>query len=295
MNNSPPTVSIGVPVFNGATTLKAALDSVLNQTYSDFEIIISDNCSTDGTAAICENYAAQDGRIRYVRQEINIGAEPNFKFVLDEAQGKYFMWAAADDIRSLDFVEVNFNFLEENPAYVASTSPNCFEGQDYMGPDVVSFAIKGSIEDRFDAYLDNCWKSNGIFYALIRRYVIQNCDQIGKHYLANDWAINLYLASRGEIHRTDRGMIILGDGGLSNSRSIWSAFRTSLFSWIFPFYRFSYCAIKWSSNFPVYRRMKLIYRLLKLNMLAAYNQIYAEIYSFYFRHIRLYVRKNHGK
>lgn len=93
-----PQVSIGMPVYNGEPFIREALDSLLAQTFTDFELIISDNASTDGTEAICRDYAAKDKRIRYVRQAENRGAAANFQFVLDEAVGEYFMWAAADDV-----------------------------------------------------------------------------------------------------------------------------------------------------------------------------------------------------
>ena len=93
----PAAVSIGMPVYNGEKYIREALDSLLGQSFTGFELIISDNASTDGTEAICQQYAAKDSRIRYVRQPVNLGALDNFTFVLDEARGGYFMWAAADD------------------------------------------------------------------------------------------------------------------------------------------------------------------------------------------------------
>ena len=99
-------VSIGMPVYNGAKYIREALDSLLSQTYTDFELIISDNSSTDETQSICEEYAFADKRIKYIRQKENIGATKNFQFVLDEAVGEFFMWAADDDVWSENWVEV---------------------------------------------------------------------------------------------------------------------------------------------------------------------------------------------
>jgi glycosyltransferase involved in cell wall biosynthesis len=99
-----PKVSIGMPVFNGEPFIREALDSLLAQSFIDFELIISDNASTDGTAAICQDYAANDKRISYVRQSSNIGPLANFQYVLDRAVGDYFMWAAADDRWSQDWL-----------------------------------------------------------------------------------------------------------------------------------------------------------------------------------------------
>jgi len=100
-----PKISIGMPVYNGVKYIREALDSLLGQTFTDFELIISDNASTDNTEAICREYAAKDERIRYIRQPHNLGASANFKFVLDEALGEYFMWAAADDVWDKNWIE----------------------------------------------------------------------------------------------------------------------------------------------------------------------------------------------
>src|SRR5688572_10868700 len=92
-----PRVSIGLPVYNGENYLAEAIDSILAQTFEDFELIISDNASTDRTQEICEAYAAKDGRIRYYRSEVNKGSAWNFNRVFELARGEYFKWAAHDD------------------------------------------------------------------------------------------------------------------------------------------------------------------------------------------------------
>ena len=92
-----PIVTIGLPVFNGAATLAAALETLVRQDYPNLQIIISDNASTDGTFAICEEFARGDPRIRIIRKQVNEGAVANFRTVLDAAEGEFFMWAAADD------------------------------------------------------------------------------------------------------------------------------------------------------------------------------------------------------
>ena len=104
MSHSQPTVSIGMPVYNGGKYIRDALDSLLAQTFTNFELIISDNASTDRTEQICREYADRDARIQYVRQPVNRGATANFQFVLDEAAGEYFMWAAYDDYWKPHFI-----------------------------------------------------------------------------------------------------------------------------------------------------------------------------------------------
>lgn len=104
-----PKVSIGMPVYNGEKFIHEALDSLIAQTFTDFELVISDNASTDETQTICETYALRDPRIRYVRQTENKGALANFQFVLNEALGEYFMWAAADDLWDEHWIESIYN------------------------------------------------------------------------------------------------------------------------------------------------------------------------------------------
>lgn len=99
-----PRVSIGLPVYNGENFLKVALDSILSQTFSDFELIISDNASTDRTEEICRSYAAKDRRIYYYRQETNQGSVSNYNHVFELARGEYFKWIAHDDIYAPEFL-----------------------------------------------------------------------------------------------------------------------------------------------------------------------------------------------
>jgi len=97
-----PKVSIGLPVYNGARFLKEAIDSILSQTFTDFELIICDNDSDDGTAEIALGYARADSRVRYHRNDRNIGAAHNFNKAFSLSRGQYFKWAACDDIHLPD-------------------------------------------------------------------------------------------------------------------------------------------------------------------------------------------------
>ena len=99
-----PRVSIGLPVYNGELFLENALDSILSQTYSDFELIISDNASDDKTEEICRSYAARDKRVRYSRNAHNLGAAPNYNRVYHLARGRYFKWASHDDVLAPEFL-----------------------------------------------------------------------------------------------------------------------------------------------------------------------------------------------
>ena len=113
--NVPPRVTIGLPVYNGENYLAEAIDSILGQTYTDFELIISDNASTDRTEEICRTFADQDERIRYFRHERNRGASPNYNFTVEKARGEYFKWAAHDDVLHPAFLEKAVDALDADP------------------------------------------------------------------------------------------------------------------------------------------------------------------------------------
>ncbi len=122
MTNRPALLSIGLFVYNGEAFLRQTLDSLLGQTFRDFELIISDNASSDATQAICESYAQSDARIRYSRNEKNLGAGPNIRRVFALATGKYFKWAACDDLYEPTFLEKCIAALEADSTYVAAHS-----------------------------------------------------------------------------------------------------------------------------------------------------------------------------
>jgi glycosyltransferase involved in cell wall biosynthesis len=113
-----PLISIGLPTYNGETFLRQALDSLLAQDYQNFEIIISDNASTDGTAAICREYAATDARIKFFQNDENRGAVYNFCRVLALSSGKYFMWAADHDLWHSTLLTKASAVLESDPSVV---------------------------------------------------------------------------------------------------------------------------------------------------------------------------------
>ena len=119
-------VSIGMPVFNDKPFLAPAIDALLAQTYTNFELIISDDGSTDGSEKICRDYAARDPRIRYIRQPKTLGISRNMTFLLGEGKGEYFMWAADDDLWHCDFIATLHTALEQNPESISAFTPFYF-------------------------------------------------------------------------------------------------------------------------------------------------------------------------
>ncbi len=121
-NQRTPLVSVGMPVRNGQKYICQALDSILNQTLTDIEVVICDNDSTDDTQSICQGYVARDPRVRYFRNEQNLGPAGNHNRCFSHAIGKYFKWHAHDDLIAPTFLEKCVAVLENDPKVVNSHS-----------------------------------------------------------------------------------------------------------------------------------------------------------------------------
>ncbi len=286
-----PKVSIGMPVYNGEPFIREALDSLLAQTFTDFDLIISDNASTDGTEAICQEYAAKDKRIRYIRQTENRGATANFQFVLDEAVGEYFMWAAADDRWGELFVEENFNFLTQNFSYIGSISQSYTQSGE-IGAVAGSTTISNPDKwDRVEKFLVNP-ASNARYYSLWRRSHLANLKLSRYDYVAGDWAIISELLKSGMINCIGKEIQFFKGAGISaNPVRYFDSVRKNFLEFLFPFFFFSqyllssgffvrkpYFTIKmiflWNyGGFVPYWRQRLgtiLWRVVKLSDVAAY-------------------------
>ena len=112
---SAPRLSIGLPVYNGEGLLSEAIEALLGQSFQNFELIISDNASTDGTESICRHYSERDSRVRYIRQPHDIGMVPNHNFLARRAAGEYFKWASHDDLYARDYLRSCVGVLDEHP------------------------------------------------------------------------------------------------------------------------------------------------------------------------------------
>lgn len=165
-----PRISIGVPVYNGAETIGAALEPLLAQTYGDFELVVSDNASTDSTAEVVQSLAHLDKRIRYVRQPINLGVNGNYSFVASVARGEYLKWASCSDWCAPTFLEHCLAALDnDRTAVLAAPRTRLFAvdlatAQDY--PDDIQLLDNRPV-DRFIA-LTRTMRLNNAMNGLIR-------------------------------------------------------------------------------------------------------------------------------
>jgi len=111
-----PRVSIGMPVYNRDKYVAASIEAHLNQTYGDFELILTDNCSTDRSEEICRDFAAKDSRIKYYRNPSNLGAAGNYRRCFELANGEFFRWTPSDDLVSLNLLERAVDILDHDPS-----------------------------------------------------------------------------------------------------------------------------------------------------------------------------------
>jgi glycosyltransferase involved in cell wall biosynthesis len=276
-------VTIGVPVYNGARTLRPVLDSIVAQSYVNSKIVISDNASTDATESICREFAAKDDRIIYIRQSSNIGADANFSCVLDQADTEYFMWAAADDIRSTDFIEENLRFLDSHPDFVGSTCRVRFAGSAY---DPVNMGDETRDEpDQLDRILNffGAWHANGRFYSLFRTAIVRNTRLSGPAFLGKDWIFIIRLLQHGKLKRLECGSVELGQNGVSNSSEVFSRFRTRAICWFVPLFDLSLTTLSLFRKATIRQKYKIFVRLLKLNYWAFRLQIKTEMKRTYAR------------
>lgn len=225
----PPTVSIGVPVYNGERLVARALESLCAQTFADVEIIISDNASTDGTEAICRAYAARHPHIRYHRQPRNLGAAGNFNFVFREARGRFFKWAAHDDVLAPDYLAACVEALEANPdAVLAGTdaglinddgSPLTYDAERrtfidrygklwYWAPEPESGTNSADPVRRFATLvLRDSWCLE--VFGLIRTEALRRSSLIGSYY-GSDKILLAELATIGRFHKVPKPLFLRG-------------------------------------------------------------------------------------
>ena len=117
-----PRLTIALPVYNGEKYVAESLEALLGQSFTDFELIISDNASTDSTGDICRRYEKQDSRIRYFRQPRNIGLAPNVNFIVGQASGELYKEASHDDLYARNLLESCIEALDEYPQVVLAHS-----------------------------------------------------------------------------------------------------------------------------------------------------------------------------
>lgn len=195
-------LSVGIPVYNRARFIEESVDSVLTQTFSDFELIISDNRSTDRSPQICEMYAQKDPRIRFLQQSENIGAARNFNFLFKESSGKYFKWAASDDLLDREYLDLCIGVLERDPSVVLAYAKSAFidaEGNSLDVRDGRWNVTSNSAFERLCEVISYEYSCN-LMFGVFRSSALAKTRLIG-NYPGGDYRLLADLAAIGKFHQ----------------------------------------------------------------------------------------------
>lgn len=194
-------ISVGMPVYNGARWVRQAIESILAQTYTDFEFIISDNASADDTEAICREYAARDERIQYRRNAENSGACENYNAVVRYASGEYFRWASSNDSCAPAFLATCAEALDSNPDVVLCY-PRTLLVNDATGSREPYQDNLNLMEDDPSARVKRLLTSiqlNNAMNGLMRAHVLRQTAPL-KAYRASDLNLMVELALHGKFY-----------------------------------------------------------------------------------------------
>jgi glycosyltransferase involved in cell wall biosynthesis len=218
----PPRLSIGLPVFNGERYLAEAIESLLAQSFSDFELLILDNASTDATKRICADFCSRDQRIRYTRNAANIGAARNFNLAVAQTRAPFFKWAAHDDLCAPEFLERCVEVLEADEGCVLAYPKARIKDEETEAWEDYELRLptdSADVVERFEALLrgHKCFEVFGV----IRRSALQETGLIGT-YAHGDGVLLAQLALRGRFQEipeflffprrhSDQSMAMLGD------------------------------------------------------------------------------------
>jgi len=260
-----PLVSIGVPVYNGADKIEKALNSLLLQTYTNIEVVISDNASTDETGEICKRISNLDQRVQYMRQPINMGPAVNFKTVLDQAKGDYFMWLGHDDWLSESYIEDCMSILVKNPdvSIVCGQAVYYIDDFEQYKGNVVQL-LQESSQERVIAYY-SVVADNGVFYGLMRRDWLRKIRFI--NVMGSDWLMIASMTFMGKVLTLPSVIVNRALGGSSVSyKKIARTFDVPMIQAYFPHVAVAMAAFKeiaWAD--PIYSidrlsRIKLAFK-----------------------------------
>ncbi len=195
-----PRVTVGMPVYNGEAYVERALDSLLAQDFEDFELIVSDNGSTDATETIVRRYAERDPRIRYQRTEENRGAAWNFSHLVDMARGEYFRWACHDDTCEPTHLRRCVEMLDASPPSVilAYTRTVIIDERDVgVWTEDENLDTRGESPHERLKHLALSLRYSNVLYGLLRTDALRQTSRLAP-YESSDYVLLVELALLGE-------------------------------------------------------------------------------------------------
>lgn len=257
-----------MPVLNGEKDVLKALKSIFAQSFKNYELIISNNASCDKTHEILIKAIHNKKNVKYFVQKKTIEPQRNFLYVLNKSKGKYFMWWAADDTRSKNFLFECVLALNRQKEIIAATSPFCFKANKSFKKNIYNYSLAGPRNARLNEWYKNFKVCHGIFYCLIRKEVIKSCRILReKKFFAMDWAIIFDLITKGSIINTNKGLASFGLNGISSQPDFMKKFNLSPIEILFPYGRYSLTTLKYFDNFKFSEKIKLLNHLFSLNFL----------------------------
>lgn len=206
MGAAEPVLTIGVPVYNGERYLAEALAGIRAQTFTDFEVFIADNASTDGTAEIAAAAAAADPRIRYLRREHNVGLVPNWNGLFTDTRGEFFAWHSADDVAAPQFYAACLQLLRDHPdaaagcteiELISSDGTSLGASPEHIRSDHPDRAVRFAELASFRHYCQ-------FYYGVFRRPMLARTRLMLPHFWSSDRLMLAELALQGPLVRAPR-------------------------------------------------------------------------------------------
>ena len=292
--NASPKVSIGLPVYNGASLhdgvplIYQAISSILSQTFTDFELIISDNASTDSTANICKEFSKKDKRIKYFRQETTLDGFSHFKSVLEKSNCEYFVFHSHDDFWEPTFLEKNLDILEHRKHFIVSFSKVVSLGPGnndrfkinshdklikkyykkirlYFREQNDISSITGSYEKKIRTCLHQR-HSTLFYYGVFRTDILRKAEQTDGD--PHDWAVILKSLQYGDANLINEVLYHRYVRSTSNITNLYMKGKISLRSFLFPKLTFT---VWFYRNFGKKRFLRNIDYFIHLNLFVIFR------------------------
>ena len=214
-----PRLTLGLPVYNGERFLAESLDALLAQTFSDFELIISDNGSTDGTGAIALRYESIDPRVRYVRHPRNLGSSFNHNFVIDQARGEFFKWVSDDDCYAPDLLQRCMDALDSRPEIVVAHSWSAVIDEEGRITEKIDYPLTTDVPDAVERFRSVLYTPGGDdIYGVIRMSVLRQVARYGSYHWS-DRTFVAELALHGPFHNVPEFLYFRRDHPLRATRA----------------------------------------------------------------------------
>ena len=256
-----PVISIGMPIWNCEDTVGKSIQSIVNQDFTNWCLLISDNHSSDSTFEIAQRFADSDDRITLVRQSRNIGGWQNFQYVLNNSNRRYFKFHAGDDVLSPNYLTECIDLLERDSNFVGACTPDGWDWEVQKNLKVNDFSFTGTQSERLAALCAKCWRSNGVFYGVFHKYEFEEAissDIFLSQLHILDWLILARLLKVGGIARTSNGLMTLGSKGASNTDPLqWYKQLDGTRNKAFPYQSFYRLFVKGSQKIEIRTKIEV--------------------------------------